>query len=445
MPSVFALATSGVVVALKASFVMAVGVAALVLLDRERAALRAAVAALALGGALIVPALRLSLPSLRAPWIAGSVPVVDGSPSGKLASVTSRVFTSRSSNMLPASAMPAMREDRVHSGVAMGAIVFWLLGSVVVLARVIAGWWSTRELLRQAQSAGDSWIRTARAIRSVMGIPREVSLLQHDAIAIPITAGAVTPVIVLPTTADAWTEERRRLVIAHELAHVQRRDCFVDYLAWLACSAYWWNPLAWRLAARLRVERERSCDDLVLSLGTSAADYADHLVDLAIGARSARARWHAAALALAPVGTLESRVRDILHAHHRRGAMTRATRAVVFGAATLVVVPISALTSSSASRAGFMTGPRDTLDFALAPGAPVSWRGDARPGSTLSLRANMGDIRVDSVGGDQIEIVAERRVGPYAMPADTRLSIIRGGGDLMICSTYSDPARGRSE
>jgi hypothetical protein len=73
-----------------------------------------------------------------------------------------------------------------------------------------------------------------------------------------------------PATADAWPEDRRRAVLAHELAHVKRFDCLTQALAQLACILFWWHPAVWYAARRLRVERERACDDLVLGAGARA-------------------------------------------------------------------------------------------------------------------------------------------------------------------------------
>jgi beta-lactamase regulating signal transducer with metallopeptidase domain len=49
----------------------------------------------------------------------------------------------------------------------------------------------------------------------------------------------------------------------------------------MACAFYWFNPLIWYAAGRLRVEREQACDDYVLRIGTKPSDYADHLLDIA--------------------------------------------------------------------------------------------------------------------------------------------------------------------
>ena len=78
-----------------------------------------------------------------------------------------------------------------------------------------------------------------------------------------------------------WPTDRRRDVLLHELAHVKRLDCLTQALAQVACALYWFNPRHGSRARRMRVERERACDDLVLGAGTRASDYAGHLLEMA--------------------------------------------------------------------------------------------------------------------------------------------------------------------
>ena len=46
-----------------------------------------------------------------------------------------------------------------------------------------------------------------------------------------------------------------------ELAHIERFDCLTQFVALLACAVYWFNPLAWMAAHRMRVEVEPSEED----------------------------------------------------------------------------------------------------------------------------------------------------------------------------------------
>ncbi len=83
--------------------------------------------------------------------------------------------------------------------------------------------------------------------------------------------------ILLPSTAAAWPDERIHLVLAHELAHLTRHDWLSQLLAEMLRAINWFNPLFWIACARLRRESEYACDDIVLELGTGGTAYAGHL------------------------------------------------------------------------------------------------------------------------------------------------------------------------
>lgn len=89
-----------------------------------------------------------------------------------------------------------------------------------------------------------------------------------------------TPRVVFPSM--LWSELERlevRYILAHELAHVRRRDHLVRWIEWLACTVFWWNPLAWWARRRLRAAEEFCCDALVsASLSSEPQVYARSLL-----------------------------------------------------------------------------------------------------------------------------------------------------------------------
>ena len=98
-----------------------------------------------------------------------------------------------------------------------------------------------------------------------------------------MTWGVFRHAIILPSNAMLWTERRQHAVVAHELAHVKRNDGMMQFLAQVLCSIYWFNPVVWYAACRMRIEREHACDDQVLRLGAKPEEYAPQLVDIARG------------------------------------------------------------------------------------------------------------------------------------------------------------------
>src|SRR5262249_6898672 len=167
-----------------------------------------------------------------------------------------------------------------------------------------------------------------------------IAFLRSARATMPMAWGIVNPAVLMPADADDWPTDRLRIVLLHELAHVKRRDCLTHMLAQLTCALYWFNPLAWMAARRARTERERACDDLVLSAGTEGPDYAQELLEIARVMRSGRfpVVLAGATLAMAHRTQLEGRVIAILDPKVPRSAMTtfRTAAATVLAACALV-------------------------------------------------------------------------------------------------------------
>ena len=132
--------------------------------------------------------------------------------------------------------------------------------------------------------------------------------------------------VLLPAAAAYWPEERRRVVLLHELAHVKRRDYLTQVMAQLVCALYWFNPLVWLAARQMCVEREGACDDLVLAGGCKASEYAGHLVEIA---GSFRRVPQMAAIAMARSPQLAGRIAAIVDASRNRRLRSPAALAIL--------------------------------------------------------------------------------------------------------------------
>jgi hypothetical protein len=96
-----------------------------------------------------------------------------------------------------------------------------------------------------------------------------------------MTFGWLRPLVLLPATALTGLSEGQLLaVLAHELAHVRRHDFVVNTLQRVIESVLFYHPAVWWLSARIRVERERCCDDLAVGVCGDRLLYAQALIEL---------------------------------------------------------------------------------------------------------------------------------------------------------------------
>src|ERR1043166_2743768 len=168
------------------------------------------------------------------------------------------------------------------------------------------------------------------------------------------SCGVVRPIVVLPTSANQWSDLQRDAVLLHEMAHISRGDLPMNLASQIMRALYWVNPLAWLASHRLRVEGERACDDTVLAAGARASDYADHLLSII---KSSTPLVPAVALAMARRSDFEGRLLAILEPGVRMTPLGRAGTIAVAGLFVAAVMPLAAMTSSPVEMAPI---PQDT-------------------------------------------------------------------------------------
>lgn len=271
--------------------------------------------------------------------------------------------------------------------------MLWAAGVLAVLGRLMAG------MIRL------TWLkRTARQIESAGGVP----CLESDRVSMPMTYGVFRPVILLPAGNDAWPVERLRLVLAHELIHVQQHDCLFQIVMQFACALHWYNPLVWLAAAQFRRERERACDDGVLRQGISGPEYAGHLLELVRTLQPGRAP--AMAVAMAHQSHLESRLVALLDAKIHRNQISRKAALGTLLTAVCLLFPLAAVRGQAQSGRGTISGFVYDASGAVIPRVPVlatnldtnargtAIAGDAGEYSLASIPAGRYTLEVESPG-----------------------------------------------
>jgi beta-lactamase regulating signal transducer with metallopeptidase domain/HEAT repeat protein len=218
----------------------------------------------------------------------------------------------------------------------------WILGAMVLLGRLAAGAWTVQRIVYRGRALEHpSWQRPLLEIADRLGLEDAPRLVQSDQIRMPFATGFPQAVIVLPAESTSWSTERRCAVLIHELAHVKRRDLAGHLVSRIACALYWFHPLVWTAARHLRAESERACDDLALVLGTRAAEYAEHLLDIVKEVRDER--MPAVALAMAKPSEFEGRMLAILDPRRHRRGPGRVQAAWLIGTLASLALVIGAL------------------------------------------------------------------------------------------------------
>ena len=348
-------ATVVVLACLKSCLLLAAAFGVTLAMRRRPARLRAVVWATALIGAVLVPLMASVVPAVSIPVPAAFAGLAERTGSPSSASASARSFPDQVLSPA-ASPTPALEAEVAVEApwwtsvdLGMAAIVLWLAGFLILAVHQGLGLvWMTRIVRRARPVADRAWLDQLAAAGREVGCRRRVRLLVSPEVDVPAVFGAVGSVVILPSHADTWVEDRRAAVLRHELVHVVRYDWPVRLAARLAASVYWFNPLTWWAVRRLDLEQELACDEEVLSLGSRASTYACHLLSIARAAVP-RPAVSAAGISMARRSHLEERIMTILNRdQHRRVGLRLILPAVIVTAA--LVPAIAAVQPTEAER-----------------------------------------------------------------------------------------------
>jgi beta-lactamase regulating signal transducer with metallopeptidase domain/HEAT repeat protein len=329
----------------KATLLLIAGLAATALLQRASAGSRHLVWVAMVAALLVLPALSAWGPWQLAILPAPLSPVVQVTPGAPVNEVAQG--TALDPRRIPADPIAPSNDPLPAEAAPASVLASWSRWEVAVLvwglvAAGLAGWLllgflSVRRIVRGGEvlTARD-WTGPLYEIADRLQIEEAPRLILSDKVRMPFACGVVTPTIVLPAESSGWSAERRSAVLMHELAHIKRRDMLGHTLGRLACAVYWFHPLVWTAARRLRVESEKACDDLALTCGLRASTYAEHLLDIVSNIR--QPHTPAAAIPMAHRREFEGRMLAILDPDLRRRSGRWQSLSLVGGLAALVVV-----------------------------------------------------------------------------------------------------------
>ena len=217
-------------------------------------------------------------------------------------------------------------------------VVAWLLGLLLMSGRLAGGLLYASRLRRAGtQALGAEWQQRLAVLACRAGVRQPVALLESARVAGPVVLGHLRPVILLPLGAVAGLSPALlEALLAHELAHIVRRDYLLNLGLAVAEVLFFYHPAVWFMASCLRAERENCCDDQAAALcGGDALRVARALAALAEmeAATASMPRLALAAAGTGGRGSLLARVRRL--ALGRPQAPTMSER-LLAGSLTLV-------------------------------------------------------------------------------------------------------------
>ncbi|HYM75328.1 MAG TPA: M56 family metallopeptidase [Candidatus Dormibacteraeota bacterium] len=234
---------------------------------------------------------------------------------------------SEKSSPLAAVAWPIARGNAAASGAArtttfapsLNALPWlvesWLLGVALFSLRSAGGFFLLeRERRRRRAAVADHVLEICYTLQDQFGIDRAIEYCESAFLQAPAVMGWFRPIVFLPVSAlTGLSEEQLRSVIAHELAHIQRFDSFVNVFQVCVETLLFYHPAVWWLNKRIRAEREHCCDETAVALCGNPVEYARALTLME--------EWRSApVLAMAANrGPLSERITHLLGVNASRG------------------------------------------------------------------------------------------------------------------------------
>lgn len=267
---------------------------------------------------------------IRLPWL----------PPANAPSPAAARLESRPGLGLPHAAETAAAIPMARLSTPASLLLLWLAGVGGGLAWVAREGWSTRVLRRSFVPVGQASLKDGmEGFCRQFGLRRPPPLMASSEVDSPLLLGLFQPVVVLPAKClqEPWPG-RLRLMVAHELAHLQRGDLWWGWGPALARVLFFFHPLVWLGQREFRLAQEMACDELAVRISQAAP--------LEYGAMLVRAAAEGGASpGLAAVGVVESyqtvqrRLRALKRAQPLSRRQAVAIAGLALGPALLAIVP----------------------------------------------------------------------------------------------------------
>lgn len=303
----------------------------------------------------------------------------------------------------------------------------WIAGvAVFLLSAAIRALRTNQWLRRQRRPLSDEVEGDIEGLFSGLGVKTFPKVWLVEGVGQPFVWGLLRGGIYLPADFVRIDDaEYRRVVLGHELSHVLRFDATVNLVQIIAQAVFWFHPLVWWANRRIRGEREKCCDEMVIARwGAKAKDYSDAIVNILISEHEQVRSVSSLAIA-GPVKNIEERIKTIMKPGKKFYKRPSLMAATVVSLIALLATPTALVLTA---RAGTQTP-------AVAEDIP-------KPSKSVHEAALEGDIEqvyIRNAGGalkvEKAPAGADVRTGGGNIrirSANKFVKATTGGGDITI-------------
>lgn len=143
--------------------------------------------------------------------------------------------------------------------------IVWLVGALIAITRYFVRSRKLHEYLKGYVPVDNLSIKRIYDEMQVHIHRKHVTIVQNDLFQSPITVGIFRPVIVMPF--GDFTDSQIRIMLMHEITHINRRDLLWKWIAYLCKFVHWYNPVMYMIVKELDFHQEVECDRIACSVG----------------------------------------------------------------------------------------------------------------------------------------------------------------------------------
>jgi beta-lactamase regulating signal transducer with metallopeptidase domain len=142
----------------------------------------------------------------------------------------------------------------------------WFAGATIFSVRLLGGWIAAARMKSALiRPVPREWRESFHRLQARVGVSRPVKLMVSALVQVPTVVGWLRPAVLVPVGAlSGIAPEYMQALLAHELAHIRRRDYLVNILQSVVEALLFYHPAVWWISGHIRVERELCCDEIAV-------------------------------------------------------------------------------------------------------------------------------------------------------------------------------------